>query len=344
MNNDPFEEFEFKPLTEGLGFHKKAEQVKADKDLSRLTHDRVSRSVPERPPVSPQPSAQAMAPSGGATTFTGTLNAANANLNTTASAAAPTPASDSISKIMSTLPPSFGSPSLDFLEEKKPATRAAIPGSLASQAPPLAPAYKNAEFQSRLEESFAKAFPKSAVRTRAEAKSETETKKRTLKSAMTAAAPVAPAPFSTTGGALFARAASIPSAIVDGFAVLGISVLCLVIILMLTKADLVGLLTNAQTDGPAQMHLVILFVVMLQLYMLVCRSFVGATLGEWSFDTQLGSNDDQQQSAYPLKVVGRTLLITATAFVLPVLSALLNRDLMAPLTGLSLFSHDENLS
>ena len=331
MNKDPFEEFEFKPLTEGLGFHKKAEQIKADRDGSRLAHDRVARTIPDRPPVTSSPSPPAK---NAGTTFTGTLSAANAM---------PTPASDSISKIMATLPPSFGSPGLDFLEDAPTKKLTPVPGALAGGVP-AAPAYKNAEFQSRLEESFAKAFPKSAVRARGEAELPKEPKGIFGKTRVRANAATIKTPVKTVAGEmLFTRPSSIPSAIVDGLAVLGISVLCLVIILLMTKADLVGLLTNAQTDGAAQLHLGILYVVMLQLYMLVCRSFVGATLGEWSFDTQLGTNEDQQQAAYPLKVVGRTLIMTATAFVLPIVSYLMDRDLLEPITGLALYSHDQDL-
>src|SRR3954470_8010743 len=88
---DLFDEFEFKPLTEGLGFHKKAEQIKNQIADSRLGETASSRVIPDRPPM--------------------TANM----MSDTPAAKAVTPASDSISKLMANLPPMKTS-NLDFVE------------------------------------------------------------------------------------------------------------------------------------------------------------------------------------------------------------------------------------
>ena len=45
-----FDEFEFKPLTEGLGFHKKAEKIKTEIKSASLARETTARAIPEAPP------------------------------------------------------------------------------------------------------------------------------------------------------------------------------------------------------------------------------------------------------------------------------------------------------
>lgn len=307
-SNEPdlFDEFEFKPLTEGLGFHKKAEQIKTQIGDSRLGESVSGRVIPERPAMMSEPAARPA-----------------------------TPASDSMSKLMANLPP-MKSNSLDFVETPQSERRSSTPISKATKqvatelSRPMAAAtpapvvnghgFRQSEFQARLEESFSRAFPQTTVR------------KTKVNAATT----------STNGTALTPIAGSISSAIVDALTVVGVSILCLVIILSITQVDLFGLLNNAQTDKITQMNLALLFVSTLQLYMLVARSFFGMTLGEWAFDAQLGTTADQAKPLYPIRVVWRTLISTATAFILPLISILAQRDVLRPITGLQLFGRAEN--
>lgn len=303
MNDDLdlFDEFEFKPLTEGLGFHKKADQIKSQMNASRLGDTASSRVIPERPPMSPS-----MMPE-----------------NNPAKTAV-TPASDSMAKLMANLPPMKTS-SLDFVEPISPttkriATELSRPMAKAATPAPTVSGFRQSEFQARLEESFAKAFPQTSVR-------------KTKINNVTAA---------THGTALSPIAGSISGAIVDALTVVGMSILCLVILLSITQANLFGLLNNAQTDKITQMNLALLFLSTLQLYMLVSRSFFGMTLGEWAFDAQLGTANDQSKPLYPLRVALRTLIATATGFVLPLISIIARRDILRPLTGLQLFGRAQN--
>ncbi len=290
-NQDPdlFDEFEFKPLTEGLGFHKKAEQIKSQMAGSRLGDSASSRVIPDRPPMSP-------------------------NMMTDFAPAKPavTPATDSMAKLMANLPPI--SPNT-----KRMATELSRPMVAATPAPTVS-GFRQTEFQARLEESFAKAFPQTTVR------------KAKINAANTA----------IHGAKLSPIAGSISSAVVDALTVVGMSILCLVILLTITEANLFGLLTNAQTDKVTQANLALLFLSTLQLYMLVARSFFGMTLGEWAFDAQLGTPADQAKPLYPIRVALRTLIATATGFLLPLISIIAQRDILRPLTGLQLFGRIQN--
>jgi hypothetical protein len=84
--------------------------------------------------------------------------------------------------------------------------------------------------------------------------------------------------------------------------------------------------------------LALLFVSVLQLYMLTARSFFGASLGEWAFDLQLGTDEEQQKTFFPLLSALRTLVITFTGFViLPIISLLAKRDITRHIGGLQLY-------
>jgi hypothetical protein len=309
-NPDPFEEFEFQPLTEGLGFHKKA----AGSQLSTKS------------------SAQSAAP---------------------ASAHAPTQAkSQSISELMASLPPS-----LDFLDQKTDLTRdpaaadrpkifqpiareefkptsGSAPGSTGGpvignvlpQAGSKAAGFSltptaatiavpttssvSSPYRDRMSESFAKSFPRGAK----SAAKDTSTQD------------------------LVAVPASISAGIVDAMMIAGIATVLLVCILQITKINLIGMLSNAQTDGPTQMNLVLLAISVYHLYMLVSRAFFGASLGEWAFELQLGKNGEQTQPMYPIQVMVRSMVMMFTGFILlPLLSLVFNRDLAKYATGLQLY-------
>jgi hypothetical protein len=314
---EPFDDFEFKPLTEGLGFHKKAEKIRSDIKASQLGNDVAARTMPSAPPRS---LLEAEAPS--------SLSAPGFE--------APRQASQSISDLIASLPPS-----LDFLENKNDAAEPEsyerpqifqpiareefkaplgptvgsvlpTPGSKAGGSLPLTSPYRE-----RMNESYSKAFP--------HASPQTQTRKQKISDAE---ASESYQPVSV----------NLASTVLDGMVAIGLSTILLVSILAITRINLMGLLNNAQTDGPTQMHLVLLFLATLQIYMLTARSFFGASLGEWAFDIQLGKPEDQQRVIYPLQVAARTLLITITGLILvPLLSFVFRRDFGRYLSGLQLF-------
>ena len=243
---DPFEEFEFKPLTEGLGFHKKADKIKADIRSSDLGTERMSRAIPQVPPRSLLFGDDAQADDIG-----DRRNDRRENRS----------ASQSISELMASLPPS-----LDFLDEKPDLTRGAAhqaakpslsqlsatdrqdlyqpptlsnvlptPGTRAGSvlsstlamtptAPAIqAPLVRPSPYREKLNEGYARAFPQveKLKATATEAESEN----------------LQPVPANLAAGAI------------DAMVTAGISTIFLVCILTITKINLIGMLTDAHPFG-----------------------------------------------------------------------------------------------
>ena len=79
----------------------------------------------------------------------------------------------------------------------------------------------------------------------------------------------------------------------------------------------------------------------MQIYFIISRAFCGKTLGEWTFDLQLGRDEDFKSENYPLRVILRSLVVTFTGvIVIPVLSFVFRRDLAGKITGLNLYSQN----
>lgn len=373
------EEFEFKPLTEGLGFHKKADKIKADMKSTNLgataTREQAPRakasSLMSEPPMGASAASLAMPTTAPAmpSTFSGSLSSKMAQ----PPARETKTAQQSISELMAALPPS-----LDFIEDKPDlATRSSLSMAPAQERPQIyqplaredykssspmsgamsgpsissgsgptlssvlpapgtkagstmgmgplasatmpAPMVTPSPYRERMNEGFAKAFPKTEAGTEAGAAAN----RATAKEAAEGLQPVA---------------ANFASGLIDGMVITGIATILLVCIVTITKINIIGLLTNAGTDTKTQFNLVLLFAAVLQVYMLVSRAFAGATLGEWAFDLQLGTNDQQKKLTYPLQVLWRTAATTLTGlFALPLLSFAFNRDLGKYITGIQLY-------
>ena len=129
-----------------------------------------------------------------------------------------------------------------------------------------------------------------------------------------------------------------PAAVLDGVFAFGVSTILLVIVLLITKADLIALLANSKTDHFVQLQLGVLYLMVLQMYMLVSRSTLfGQSLGEWTYEIQLGDEQQRAKIFYPLQVVLRGFIFAITGFItLPLLSLIFSRDLAAMITTLEL--------
>jgi hypothetical protein len=92
--------------------------------------------------------------------------------------------------------------------------------------------------------------------------------------------------------------------------------------------------------APGILEALIFFALMISaFYLILLRSFLNFTLGEWACGLRLGSPKQRLMSSYILKVVARTLLIYATGLVLlPALSLITGRDLPGLLLKLPLVS------
>lgn len=251
---DPFEEFEFKPLTEGLGFHKKKTPAKANDfdssfeitkpggslnttGLSLLEEEKATD--PMRPPLPRKP--LTIAPE-------------------TESA----PSTTAVDEILKTLQKNKR---LDFENKKAPAK---------------APAPKVEEFQPDVW--------------------------------------------------------NFSSAILDAMLVIAASLLCMIIVLVITKADLIANLTSPDSEGMIYLSTFGLVACVSLIYLLVNRMFLGATPGEWAFEQRIGRPEEISQATYSLKVLARAVLVILTGFViLPMVSMIMKRDIAGEITGAHLF-------
>lgn len=253
---DPFEEFEFKPLTEGLGFHKKKSATPAatSKTEEPSTHAFIkdqglelieeTSTDPLRPPL-PRKKNTPAAPTPGSLTEVGGDGSA------------------AVDEILKTLQKNRR---LDFESSKQKISQATH---------------------------------------------KTEYKKTTW---------------------------SFSAALLDGMLVLASSLLCMIILLVATKVDLIGNLSNPDAQGMIYLSTVSLFAGVAFIYLTLNRIYLGYTPGEWAFDQRIGTPEELNKASYSLKVVGRSLLVVVTGFIVfPILSALFNRDIAGSITGAQLY-------
>jgi hypothetical protein len=131
---------------------------------------------------------------------------------------------------------------------------------------------------------------------------------------------------------------SLASTILDGIIVLAFSLIFMMSLVFVTGVDLVAVISSASREIAAQLSLGVLYLAVWQMYVVVARSFFGATLGEWTFDMQLGDKTQMAETLYPAKVLLRSFAIMLTGFILlPVLSLLSRRDLASKVSGLQLY-------
>lgn len=78
------------------------------------------------------------------------------------------------------------------------------------------------------------------------------------------------------------------------------------------------------------------------MYMILSRALFGQTIGEWMMHTQLGSDEDRNKASYPIKVFVRTVVVFLSGFIVfPVLSYLVNKDILVYFSGVEM--HGEKL-
>jgi hypothetical protein len=137
---------------------------------------------------------------------------------------------------------------------------------------------------------------------------------------------------------LMAATLSVPSAILDFIICSGLGLVFLAASLTVTKVDLNVVLGNLNRDIMTQIALLVMFVAVMQMYVVIARAIFGRTLGEWTFDLQIGQDAEQQLGSYPLKVAFRSFLNIITGLILlPLVSAIIGRDIAGQLSGVKLY-------
>lgn len=298
---DPFDEFEFKPLTDGLGFHKKPATLKEHVKSSGL----VDEHLQELPTSIP-------------------------NFGEDLVAKKPMGFNDVISSLeKAPFKPSM--PGKSFLEITEPLPRPTIKTMEVEM--PQMPIQARAPIQSPFpSQDLFRQPPSPTAPTPAQVAPKPLQKKEINNTGIRRSAADSP------HGQLVLTSASIPSAALDFVVIVALSLIFMAGMLSMTKMDLGMVVRAAESDSLTTLSLVVAFLAIMQMYLIVSRTFYGRTLGEWTFDVQLGRGEDQTQAMYPVKVVGRSLLVTLTGLlILPLISLIMRRDLAGQITGVQLY-------
>lgn len=131
---------------------------------------------------------------------------------------------------------------------------------------------------------------------------------------------------------------SFSAMIFDAVMAFGLSLLFLIALVVATDMDLNRLLQATSMYTMNQIGLAVLYIAVAQLYVISSRAFAGQTLGEWAFDVQLGTREDQEQATFPLLVFARAILISITGvIILPLIALIFGTDYAAKILSLRLY-------
>lgn len=131
---------------------------------------------------------------------------------------------------------------------------------------------------------------------------------------------------------------SFSAALLDGMLILAASLLCMIIVLVITKVDLIANLSHPDSEGLIYLATAAMVASVSFIYLTLNRIYIGWTPGEWAFDQRIGKPEELNRAIFSLKVVARSLVVIATGFVLlPLLSLLFNKDLAGSITGARLY-------
>lgn len=301
------DDFDFKPITKGLGFDKKAEETKP-----LPSHIPPSLSFNEKieAPVKPEVFEKSI----------------NWNMN-------PPKTSRMISDMLSSLPPA-----MEFAPEttKPTESKVQMPIGRADYMPATAPTLgytkpldlpkinpedpeltKEGRMDVSLNNTLEKAFPKVGFR----------------RPFFHQTVEVQPQYTPVTS--------SFTSAILDLLVISGLTALMLVGIILLTKVDLIAVIMHTAAPMSVWLEIGAIFFGVYTLYYMCTRGLWGNTLGDWAFDIQLGLEEERMQWFYPAQVVFRMTVIALTGFVIfPLISFLFKKDLGYWISGLRLYSRN----
>lgn len=293
-NMDPFDEFEFKPLTDGLGFHKKSVSLKEGLKKTGVLDDEL-QGIPANMP-------QSMIED------TGKSASKKHSFEDVLSALEKTPLNRPADLQFTEPLPRSG---------KKQAMEVETPRPVQSPFPQPG-AYKNPlNIPNHVEKVGEKITPTMA------AQEKVGTRRGAADSPQILLQPTS---------------VSFASAALDGIIVFALTLVFLIALMAVTKVDLNVVLRNINGELMTQISLGVLFVAVMQMYVIISRSFFGRTLGEWTFDLQVGSNEEQKRESYPLRIAWRSLVTVVTGLVLlPLLSGMFGRDLAGRISGVQLY-------
>ncbi len=127
------------------------------------------------------------------------------------------------------------------------------------------------------------------------------------------------------------------ASLLDAMLVTAGTLLCLILLLVVTRVDLFANLYHPDGQGMVYWSLVALVATVSWIYLVGHRVFLGFTPGEWVFDQRLGKPEEFGTTDYAWKAVLRSTVVLLTGFIVfPLISFAMNRDYLGKLMGIEL--------
>ncbi len=109
-------------------------------------------------------------------------------------------------------------------------------------------------------------------------------------------------------------------------------------VFFITQIDAAAVLSLIRREAAAQVAAGVLLAAVFEFYAIISRVFFGRTFGEWTLGVRLGTPKQQLKWWYPFAVLFRSTLVLLTGLLtLPLLSTISRRDLAGTLSGISLY-------
>jgi len=126
--------------------------------------------------------------------------------------------------------------------------------------------------------------------------------------------------------------------LIDAMLVMALILSALMIVLLVTKIDLLMMLVQNSSDIELWFTFPAIGLGMIFSYMSLTRILLGSSLGEMVFDIQLGTKEQQEQFSYNFLLMGRILLSILTGLIfIPLISLILRKDYLGQLSGIRLY-------
>lgn len=129
----------------------------------------------------------------------------------------------------------------------------------------------------------------------------------------------------------------VSASLLDAMLVTATTLLCLIVLLVVTRVDLFANLYNPDAQGMVYLSLFGLVASVTWIYLVGHRVFLGFTPGEWVFDQRLGTPEQFGTAEYALKAITRSTIVLFTGLIVfPIISLAMNRDYLGQLLGIEL--------
>ncbi len=125
--------------------------------------------------------------------------------------------------------------------------------------------------------------------------------------------------------------------LLDALLILAFGLLCMILMLSITKVDLLANWARPDKQGFIYLSTFSVFTGVAFIYYIVNRAFMGYTPGEWAYDQRLGTPEDMNSLWYIPKCLARWVVIFATGVVIvPMVSKIIEEDFLGKWLGIPL--------